>query len=70
MKVHTRAKRNLGMNSHFKHTKKVKTSVGAKTFKNEESAKKYAEKMGIKDYDLVNLKSEENKIKKLKIVKK
>ena len=70
MKVHTRAKRKLGKNSHFSHTKKVKSSVGAKTFKNEESAKKYAEKKGVKDYELVNLKSEENKRKKLKIVRK
>jgi len=41
-----------------------------KTFKTEESAKAFAEKQGIKDYQLVNLKSSASKTKKLKIVAK
>ncbi|MBR9692172.1 hypothetical protein GOV06_05305 [Candidatus Woesearchaeota archaeon] len=41
-----------------------------KTFKTEEAAKVYAEKKGIKDYKLVNLKSPESKIKKIKVVAK
>jgi hypothetical protein len=39
-----------------------------KTFKTEEAAKAYAEKKGIKDYNIVNLKSKESKVKKLKVV--
>ncbi len=39
-----------------------------KTFKTEESAKKYAEKHKIKDYKLVNLRSAESEDKKLKII--
>lgn len=40
----------------------------AKTFKTEESAKIYAEKNGIKNYTLENIKSETAKSKKLRIV--
>ncbi len=39
-----------------------------KTFKSEESAKKYADSIKAKGYDLVNLKSPEAKHKKLKVV--
>lgn len=39
-----------------------------KTFKTEESAKAYAEKLGIKSYTLKNLKSSEANQKKLRIV--
>ena len=39
-----------------------------KTFNSEEAAKAWAEKKGLKDYKLVNLKSSESKIKKIKIV--
>ena len=38
-----------------------------KTFKSEESAKAYAEKNGMKDYKLVNLKSANSKTKKIRI---
>lgn len=41
-----------------------------KTFKTEASAKAFAEKQGIKEYTLVNLRSSASKTKKLKIVVK
>ncbi|MBD3355330.1 hypothetical protein GF361_05080 [Candidatus Woesearchaeota archaeon] len=41
-----------------------------KTFKTEEAAKRWAEKKGIKDYQLVNIKSPEADKKKIKVVKK
>ena len=41
-----------------------------KTFKTEESAKTYAEKHGIKNYELENLKNPESETKKIKIVQK
>tara|TARA_Y100000310_G_C20698749_1_gene827734 strand:- start:1013 stop:1216 length:204 start_codon:yes stop_codon:yes gene_type:complete len=40
-----------------------------KTFKSEESAKAYAEKNKIDNYKLVNLKSPDNKNKKLRLVR-
>ena len=40
-----------------------------KTFKSEESAKAWAEKQGLKDYKLVNMKSPESKTKKIKVIK-
>jgi len=67
-KLHTRVKRRLGLSHNLRHKKRPK-KIGAKTFKTEESAKKYAEAKGIKDYTLSNLKLSENK-KKLKIIKK
>ncbi|MFT4304279.1 MAG: hypothetical protein ACMXYG_06960 [Candidatus Woesearchaeota archaeon] len=45
-----------------------KKVVRPKTFKTEESAKKYAESKSISKYKLVNLRSSDAKIKKLKIV--
>ena len=39
-----------------------------KTFKTEDSAKAYAEKNGITNYKLVNLKTEKANIKKIRIV--
>jgi hypothetical protein len=39
-----------------------------KTFKTEEAAKAYAEAQGLKNYSIVNLKSELSKEKKLKVV--
>jgi len=67
-KLHTRVKRRLGLAHNLRHKKRSK-KTGAKTFKTEESAKKYAESKGIKDYTLSNLKLSEGK-KKLKIIKK
>ena len=45
-------------------------SKRTKTFKTEEAAKAWAEKKGIKNYELVNIKSAESKIKKIKVVAK
>ena len=42
----------------------------SKTFKTEEAAKAWAEKKGLKDYKLVNLKSPESKTKKIAVVSK
>ena len=66
--MHTRTKRKLGLAHNKSHKKRVKKN-GPKTFKTEESAKKYAEAKGIKNYELVNLKIGGDK-KKLKIVPK
>lgn len=41
-----------------------------KTFANEESAKKWADAQGLKDYELVNLRTEESSTKKFKVVSK
>ena len=67
-KIHTRVKRRLGLSHNLRHKLRPK-KVGAKTFKTEESAKRYAEAKGIKNYTLSNLKLSEGK-KKLKIIKK
>lgn len=50
-KIHTKAKRRLRM--HSVHGRNRATRP--KTFKSEESAKKYAESKGLKDYKLVDL---------------
>ncbi len=68
VKVHTRAKRKYGI-AHSRS--KIPTGIkkkGAKTFKTEEAAKKYAETKKIQNYSLINLKSSESKTKKVKIV--
>ena len=60
VKVHTRQKRYV---SKVRGRKKKK---GSKTFKSEESAKKYAEAKGVKNYklvDLLELNPNRNKIK-------
>jgi hypothetical protein len=63
-RIHTRVARKLRMfGSHKKNTKK-----GARTFKSEEAAKKYAEAKGIKDYKLVDLKEFDPKKNKIKII--
>ena len=69
-KMHTRIKRKLNITSHHKGGKIREKKKRPKTFKTEQAAKAYAEKHKIKDYKLINLKSEEAKVKKLKIVKK
>ena len=61
-KLHTRQKRKLRMALVRGRNRKVKP----KTFKSEESAKKYAEAKGIKNYklvDLLELNPNRNKIK-------
>ena len=67
-KMHTRIKRKLGLAHNKSHKKRIK-KVKPKTFKTEASAKKYAEFKGIKDYELVNLRIGEGKMK-LKVVPK
>ena len=62
-KLHTRQKRKLRMAKIKGRNRKAKP----KTFKSNESAKKYAEVKGIKDYKLVNLSINPNK-NKIKIV--
>lgn len=55
-KIHTRAKRKLGLTSSFRHNNAGKGSKnGAKTFKTEESAHKWAasNKLDTGKYDLV-----------------
>lgn len=66
MKIHTREKRKFKLARNLSHTKKVKKNR-PKTFSSEESARKYAESLGIKDYEIINIKLAGNK-KKLKIV--
>jgi hypothetical protein len=66
-KIHTRIKRKLGLAHNLRHKKKLK-KIRPKTFGTEESAKKYAESKGIKDYNIINLKLGNKK--KLKIVPK
>jgi len=67
-KIHTRAKRKLKLSKNKSHKKRIKKNR-PKTFRNEESARKYAESKGIKNYNLVNLKLGGNQ-KKLKVVSK
>jgi len=69
VKIHTRAKRKLGVGTHIPH-KALATGKprkkGPKTFKTEEAAKKYAEEQGIKNFELKRVK----KNKKFQIVEK
>ncbi|MFH1209176.1 MAG: hypothetical protein V1663_00080 [archaeon] len=71
MKTHSREKRNLKLGTHLRHKRRsgIKTKR-AKTFKSEEKAIEYCKMKDIKDYELVNLKSEDSKEKKIKIIKK
>ena len=62
-KVHTKVKRRLRYIPSDR-----KRAIRPKTFKSEESAKKYAEKQGINKYTLENMKSLESSVKKLRIV--
>ena len=51
VKVHTRAKRKLGLTTRFAHKKSVTSrnkKHGPKTFKTEEGAKEHANKLGLK----------------------
>jgi hypothetical protein len=66
-KIHTRAKRKLGYGTHLPHRARIKgipRKKGPKTFKTEESAKKYAEENKIKKYELKKVKKD----KKFQIV--
>lgn len=63
-KMHTRRKRKFRMVGSKGRCREPRP----KTFKTEESAKRYAESKGIKNYKLVNLKTSSSKRKKLRIV--
>ena len=66
-KIHTRAKKKLRLGTHTQHRARLngaKRKKGPKTFKSEDSAKKYAEENGIKKFELKSVK----KNKKFQIV--
>lgn len=69
-KTHTKKKRYFGSPSHHQNIrlKSRKRSLRPRTFKTEEAAKAYAEKQGMKKYEVVNLRGEFSKEKKLKLV--
>lgn len=69
-KIHTKRKRYFGSPSHHKsiRLKSRKRASRPKTFSTEEAAKGYAEKHGIKKFEIVNLRGAFSKQKKLKIV--
>ena len=62
-KLHTRQKRKLRMNLRGRCRK-----TRPKTFKTAESANKYAAEKSLKDFKLVNLKSESAQAKKIRVV--
>ena len=68
-KIHTRVKRKFKLPTH-KTGKVTKRKKRLKTFKSEESAKKWAESTGINDYELVNIRSEFSKDKKIRVIVK
>jgi hypothetical protein len=55
-----------GFELYTRHFRKKRS----KTFSSEDKAKAYAEKNGIKEYELENLKSPESQTKKIRIVHK
>lgn len=66
-KMHTRAKRRLKIGTHGRGSKtNVIKKKGAKTFKTEKDAQKYANEMSITSYDLKSAK----KGKKFQIIEK
>lgn len=70
-KIHTRTKRKYSLSTKFGHKRffsNIKPKNRPKTFKSEEKAKEWAEKQGLKDYKLLNLKSEESSKKKIKVI--
>ncbi|HII16203.1 MAG TPA: hypothetical protein HA362_07915 [Nanoarchaeota archaeon] len=71
-KVHAKQKRYFGSATHLKlvRFKSRKRATRAKTFASESAAKSWAEKQGIKSFELVNLRGEFSKEKKLKVVAK
>tara|TARA_Y100000310_G_C20383127_1_gene669121 strand:+ start:210 stop:431 length:222 start_codon:yes stop_codon:yes gene_type:complete len=56
-KIHTRAKRRQGGASHLRKPRPEtrERKKRPRTFKNEESAKKWAESQGFKDFELKNI---------------
>jgi len=68
VKIHTRAKKKLGLSTHGTYGKTISAKYkkkGPKTFKTEEAAKKYASEKGIKSFELKKVK----KNKKFQIIK-
>ncbi len=49
--------------------KRSASRIRSKTYKSEESAKKDAERLGLKNYKLENLRSETANVKKIRILK-
>ncbi len=68
-KLHTRLKRKYRLSKLHRHSIKERVNK-PKAFKTEESAKIWAEKNKIKNYELINIKGQNSKGKKIKIVKK
>ncbi len=68
-KIHTRAKRRQGGASHLKKPRPATRQRKARprTFKSEESARKWAESQGLKDFELKNLRIGE-KDKKIRVI--
>lgn len=70
-KIHTRAKRKFCVRSHTHYKvnpNKPITKKRAKTFTNEEAANAWAKAQGLSKYELVNLKYDTSKTKKIKVV--
>ncbi len=69
VKVHGRIKRKVGVSAHKgTHLKQDKKKKRPKSFKNEELAKKWADKKKLKNFKLVNLRNECSNKKKIRIV--
>ena len=69
--MHTRIKRKIGLNSHFRHRIRPDSEVkskGAKTFKTEEGARSWAEKNKLSPAQYTIEKAKRNK--RFKVVKK
>jgi len=68
-KVHSRIKRKLGISTHKgTHLKQYKKKKRSKSFKTEELAKRWAAKNNIKNFELINLRNELSKSKKIKVI--
>lgn len=70
VKVHTRMKRKMGSSTHLgcARSENRNRKKRPKTFKSEESAKKWAESKGINNYELNNLRFTD-KDKKIRVKK-
>ena len=70
-KIHTRAKRKFGIRSHNHYKVNPNKSIKKKrpkTFASEEAANAWAKEQGLGKFELVNLKYETSKVKKIKVV--
>ena len=69
VKVHTRIKRKLGISAHRgTRLKKYDKRNKPKTFKSEDLAKIWATNNSIETFELINLRNEFSKSKKIKII--